>query len=35
MNENASEGSEERISEFTETEDIEKRFYFLQVKADL
>ena len=35
MNGNASEGSEEPISEFTETEDIEKRFYFLQSKADL
>ena len=33
MNENASEGSEEPISEFTETE--EKRSYFLQSKADL
>ena len=35
MNKNASEGSEEGISEFTEAEDNEKRFYFLQFKADI
>ena len=31
MNKNASEGSEETISEFIETEDIEKRLNFFRI----
>ena len=35
MNKNASEGSEETISEFIEAEDIEQRFNFILVEVDL